>query len=229
MKTIFQTPTPDLNQSIDFYSKAKFKALSNAEPTIVTDGKAILEINPERSARAGMKCIAASWEETADKMGKDFPMFKTDGGYILSDPSGVWVYLIENDNPPDYPVEENSFSLFGNFMGLSLETVSMQRSIDFYGGLGFELAQGDANSGWALLMHENGTGVSIMKPNSCPHLFFNPSFTYFNGGKNDVLIPKIREAGIAITEEITIFNDKGEVDNIIIRDPGGMGFFVFND
>jgi len=72
-------------------------------------------------------------------------------------------------------------------------------------------------------------GVSIMKPNMCPHLFFNPSLTYFNGGKNPEIIEAIRKLDIPITEEITYFNKEGLVDNIIIRDPGGYGFFIFND
>jgi hypothetical protein len=53
--------------------------------------------------------------------------------------------------------------------------------------------------------------------------------TYFNGGNNMAVIGKIRSARIPIAEEITHFNKEGIVDNIIIRDPGGYGFFVFND
>jgi hypothetical protein len=68
-----------------------------------------------------------------------------------------------------------------------------------------------------------------MKPLTCLHLFFNPSLTYFNGGNNLAVIENIRKLGIPITEEITHFNKDGIVDNIIIRDPGGFGFFVFND
>lgn len=43
------------------------------------------------------------------------------------------------------------------------------------------------------------------------------------------MIEAVRKAGIPITEEITHFNSEGIVDNIIIRDPGGYGFYVFND
>ena len=43
------------------------------------------------------------------------------------------------------------------------------------------------------------------------------------------IIEKIRELNFPITEEITHFNDQGIVDNIIIRDPGGFGFFLFSD
>ncbi len=229
MITLYQTPTPDLEQSIDFYKRCGFKILSENNPSIVSDGKGILEINPAREARAGIKFYKENWEMESKELAEHFACCKIDEGYLLSDPSGVWVYLIESDDPPSYPVEENSFSLLGNYMGLSLESVSIAFSCKFYEKLGFKVVQGTVDSGWILIMHENGTGISIMKPNSCPHLFFNPSFTYFNGGKNDVIIPKIREAGVPITEEVTVFNDQGEVDNIILRDPGGFGFFVFND
>jgi hypothetical protein len=76
----------------------------------------------------------------------------------------------------------------------------------------------------------DGFSINLMKPNICPHLFFNPSFTFFNGKEgNPKVIAKVRELGIPIAEEITHFNKEGIVDNIIIRDPGGFGFFLFND
>jgi hypothetical protein len=68
-----------------------------------------------------------------------------------------------------------------------------------------------------------------MKPQTCPHLFFNPSLNFFNGEDNISIISKIRSLDIPITEEITHFNKENKVDNIIIRDPGGYGFFLFND
>jgi hypothetical protein len=43
------------------------------------------------------------------------------------------------------------------------------------------------------------------------------------------VIQKIRDLNIPITEEITAFNTECIVDNVIIRDPEGFGFFVFND
>ena len=71
--------------------------------------------------------------------------------------------------------------------------------------------------------------ITLMKPMTCPHLFFNPSMTYFNGKKNLSIIEKIRQLNIPIAEEITHFNNEGIADNMIIRDPGGYGFFIFND
>ena len=43
------------------------------------------------------------------------------------------------------------------------------------------------------------------------------------------IIEGVRTANIDITEEISHFNPDGIVDNIIIRDPGGLGFFIFSD
>tara|TARA_B110000977_G_scaffold67472_1_gene91583 strand:- start:5205 stop:5372 length:168 start_codon:yes stop_codon:yes gene_type:complete len=53
--------------------------------------------------------------------------------------------------------------------------------------------------------------------------------TYFNGSHNLEIIESIKKQIIEITEEVTEFNSKGEVDKIILRDSGGLGFFVFND
>ena len=45
MYTLLQTPTNDLRQSLDFYQRLQFQVLSEANPTLVTDGKALIEIN----------------------------------------------------------------------------------------------------------------------------------------------------------------------------------------
>ena len=74
-----------------------------------------------------------------------------------------------------------------------------------------------------------GDSISLLQALQCPHLFFNPSLTYFNGSRNPKIIESIKKQNIEITEEVTEFNSKGEVDNIILRDSGGLGFFVFND
>jgi hypothetical protein len=63
-----------------------------------------------------------------------------------------------------------------------------------------------------------------MKPFSCPYLFYNPSLTFFNGKENN---PKVIQKVRDLTEEITAFNTEGIVNNVIIRDPGGFGLFVF--
>ena len=88
---------------------------------------------------------------------------------------------------------------------------------------------GDLEKGWAAFANDDGFKLSLLGPGSCPHMVINPSLTYFNSGKNLDVIAEIRGAGIPIAEEITHFNTEGVVDNVILRDPGGFGFYVFND
>ncbi len=88
---------------------------------------------------------------------------------------------------------------------------------------------GSIAQGWVAFENGTSVGISIMKPMVCPHLFFNPGLTFFNGGKNLPIIQKIKTVGIPIAEEITVFNKEGIVDNVILCDPGGLGFFIFND
>lgn len=229
MNTIVQTPTNNLDDSLTFYQKLGFKVISKENPVLVSDGKAVIEINPDRYARAGLKLYAESWADTAKKLEALTTVLKSDKGYTLSDTSGAWIYLIESGKGPDVELAENSFSVLGSYAGLSLETIGIAVSMEIWQLLDFSKSMGAIEQGWVSLANAEGVTVSLMTPNACAHLFFNPSLTYFNGKNNPAIIAKIRELGIPITEEITHFNKEGIADNIIIRDPGGYGFFIFND
>lgn len=229
MKSIIQTPTNNLQNSIEFYKKLHFKIVSQSDPTLVTDGKAFIEINPDRFARAGLKLFKNSWEKEVEALQKLTNVTQLEKSYIVGSPSGTWVYLIEGNAPTNNEAQDESFGITGNFQGLSLETTDIKRSFDFWQIFGFAKTMGDVDQGWISLAIENEITISLMKPQCCPHLFFNPSLTYFNGKNNMAVIDKIRQANIPITEEITHFNKEGIVDNIIIRDPGGYGFFIFSD
>jgi hypothetical protein len=227
--TIIHTPTNNLQDSLDFYHKLQFKTVRHKKLTLVTDGKALIEINPERIARAGIKIYQSDWSKIIVKLEEETAITKITDGYLLSDPSGAWIYLIEKKADFEFKPEKNAFGVTGNYAGISLETTDIAKSIRIWTILGFKKTMGSLEQGWVTLQNEDGVGISLMKPMSCPHLFFNPSLTYFNGKNNLNIIQNIRDIGIPITEEITHFNDKGVVDNIIIRDPGGFGFFLFSD
>ena len=229
MNTIVQTPTNNIKDSLEFYRRLGFKKLSGEGPTFISDGQVLIEINPDRFARAGIKLFGTNWKETAGKLEKITTVLPIEGGYLLSDPSGTWIYLIEAQDNSGFDLSEISPSVLGNFAGLSLETIPIAQSLQIWQLLGFSKTMGAIEQGWVSLTNKDGMTVSIMKPLSCPHLFFNPSLTYFNGENNMAIIEKVRGLKIPITEEITHFNDQGTVDNIIIRDPGGYGFFLFND
>ncbi|MCB0759635.1 MAG: hypothetical protein KDC01_14325 [Flavobacteriales bacterium] len=227
MTAHIHTPTPDLAKSIDFYERSGFTRVSKAGPTLFSDGELVIQVNAERTARAGMALYGKPWAEVIPALGT--PVHACPGGHVCADPNGVWTYLMDGDPPAIGPSADPN-TILGECKGLSIETTDMARTLQFWTALGFTISMGTAESGWLVLSAEGCPGVSIMKAMMCPHLFFNPSLTYFNGREgNPVVIENVRKAGIPITEEITHFNKEGKVDNIIIRDPGGLGFFLFND
>lgn len=229
MQSLIHTPTNQLKTSLEFYQKLGFKKLVSKAPALVTDGKTVIEINPDRFARAGVKLFKKKWTKEVARLKKLTAVHKTKEGFLLSDASGVWIYLVEGELKIKFKPAKASFSTLGNYAGLSLESLDIARSVAVWKALGFE-TNGSPEQGWVACKNEDELTVNIMNPLMCPHLFFNPSLTYFNGKENNPkVIKKIRALKIPITEEITHFNDKGIVDNVIIRDPGGYGFFVFND
>ena len=228
MNTVIYTPTPNLKESLAFFQKLDFTVIADENATLVADGNLLMEINPDRFVRAGIKLYRNSWSDIAEELQNFTKVHQTETGYFLADPSNVRIYLIEGNSP--FSVElPASKSALGNYMGLSLETTDIEESVVIWEKLGFKKSMGSMEQGWVAHTNDDGVTVSFMGPNTCPHLFFNPSLTYFNGGKNLPVIEKIRKAGITIAEEITFFNKEGIVDNVIIREPGGYGFFIFND
>lgn len=250
MRATIHTPTPDLAASTDFYERLGFERLPPSEagtsvesgsppkPVHLADSQVVIEINPDRFARAGVRLTKPSWDEELAALAAIATVSKLDShNHMVMDPSGVWVYLTQGvgEGPP----LPDHASVLGGFAGLSLETGSIPASAAFWEVLGFQVerkqtgsvpsAEDLAAKDWLSSKNETGLIVTWMRPNRCPHLFFNPSLTYFNSGRNPEVIAAIRAAGVPIAEEITVFNESGEVDNVILRDPGGYGFFVFND
>ncbi|MEQ8302602.1 MAG: hypothetical protein RIB47_04360 [Cyclobacteriaceae bacterium] len=229
MQSLIQTPTNKLEDSLSFYEKLGFMNVGGKNRIVVTDGIALIEINPDRIARAGVKLFKKKWTTEVTKLKKLTSVHKIDGGHLLSDMNGVWIYLVEDGLKLNFKPSAKSFSAFGNCAGLSLESTDVTGSVAIWKTLGFKTS-GPPDKGWVACVNADGLMVNIMNPLMCPHLFFNPSLTYFNGKEgNPKVIKEIRKLKIPIAEEITHFNDKGIVDNIIVRDPGGFGFFIFND
>jgi len=227
MQTILQTPTPDLPQSLHFYQQLNFQLLPTSSK-IVTDGQVNILINPDRFARLGILLYQKDWSTTIEELKKQFTLIEQSNSYLLSAPSGVQVHLINEESVIKAP-KETSSAITGQFAGISLETIDLNQSIHFWQSIGYTIQSGSRDQGWLTLSNGSGVDISLMKAGSCPHLFFNPSLTYFNGAKNLAIIKQLKTLQVPITEEITHFNKEGIVDNIIIRDPGGLGFFLFND
>ncbi len=227
MTTIIQTPTNHLENSIDFYERLDFKKISD-RPVLLSDGKVVVEINNENTARAGVKLYQSDWSEEVEQLQTVTKVIAIENGYLFSDTSGTWFYLLNEVSLPSFDIANVGASTLGNYMGVCLETIDVEKSIQILEILGFKIAMGGLEQGWILLTKAD-CSISLMLPMRCPHLFFNPSLTYFNGKENLAIIDKIRQAGVPIAEEITVFNKENIVDNVVLRDAGGLGFFVFSD
>ncbi|MDB4438862.1 hypothetical protein N9176_01300 [bacterium] len=225
---IVETPTPNLLESIEFYIKLNFQVLQEDENAVVSDGSVVVLINSERTTRAGVKLYVQNKEAIINELQKENKFYGASKN-VFSEPSGMRITLVDQSKKPKYESSKNEPSLLGSFAGVSLETPDMEKSLKVWKALGFEVTMGDVEQGWVALSNTSGDSISLMKPMACPHLFFNPSLTYFNGTQNISIIEGIRKTGITITEEISHFNPEGIVDNIIVRDPGGFGFFIFSD
>ncbi len=222
--TTIQTPTPDLAASIDFYERLGFTRVpSTPDRPHFTDGAVTIAIDPSRTARTAIVLHGADLDPSAlaDVTGT---IIEHEGRHLAADPSGVLLWL----DPEPAPAHHADSSILGPFAGLSIEAVDPVRTVAFWTAAGWH-TDGDPSSGYVSLSRPGCTVLSVMGMHTCPHLFPNPGLTYFNSGRNPEVIAQLRARNIPIAEEITHFSETGEVDNVILRDPGGTGFFVFND
>ena len=228
MSRYLQTVTPDINQTIAFYTALDFQHKQSGSIHFFGDGNLVIGVNQTRTARAGLAITGESTEDLALAL-KDFTkIHSTESGLICADPSGV--ITIINKTEVAIPSFDNKPCALGNSAGLTIESANMDLSFSYYEALGFKTTMGKPSDGWLAMKDASDFGMSLLNIGMCPHLFFNPSVSFFNGKEgNPKIIAGLREKGIAFSEEITHFNEKGEVDNVIVRDPGGLGFFVFND
>ena len=225
---IIQTPTPNIKSSISFYESLNFEIIQHGDDTYASDRNALIKINKDRYARPGLIFYKADWSDEKKSIEKIFPIVETKDGYLTADSTGAWIYLIHGEKPK-LSNNGSEHSILGNYAGVSLESISMAQSQSLWEILGFKVTMGGPDQGWMAMKDDHSNGISIMKPNACPHLFYNPSLTYFNGANNPKIISDIRASGVHIAEEISFFNKDGEVDNVMLQDPGGIGFFIFND
>ncbi|WP_235298260.1 hypothetical protein [Portibacter marinus] len=227
VNSIVVAATPHLKKSLNFYQKLNYTALPSQERYLFQDHQMILEVNDDRKARTGLRFYKDTWEKEVKALMRLTEVKKKSQSYYFNDFSGVRIELKEGLSY--ISTDGSGPSYLGNFAGVSLEGMSISQMLSIYELIGFKTIMGDENSGWISISNEEGFTISLMDFDSCPHQFYNPSLTYFNGKDNLKVIDKIKELDISVTEEITYFNKDHLVDNIIIRDPGGLGFFIFSD
>ena len=78
MGAIVHTPTPDLDASRDFYRRLGFATQSSGPPSLVSDGAIIVEIDPDRFARAGIKLYGEGWTTVARSLAEITSVHKID-------------------------------------------------------------------------------------------------------------------------------------------------------
>lgn len=218
---IFQSPAVDIERSKDFYLKAGFHLVEQDDRLYAVDQSVAFFLNPLRSARPAVLYYAG-----VDEVRPDI-FKKVNEQWVGAGPSNV-PFVFEHRSP--LRLDTSAESIFGNYAGLTLETLYLDKSIRFYRPMGFEPVGTDFSQGYLALTHPSGFSITLLRFGMCPHSFCNPSISYFNGKEgNPGVLQAVRANGLPVFEEVTFFNPNGEVDNIILRDPGGIGFFLFND
>lgn len=220
--------SPYKKESLNFYEKLNFTITEVDNQTFVSDKGIIIRLNKDNGKNPGIIVFKENIRDSIEELSSFVKILPVSDGFEFSDPSGTKITLIEAGKQIDSHINKGR-SLAGNFAGVSIGLSDPAKSIKIWELLDFKIVAGSAEHGWAAMKDKDGSTISILKLEMCPHKFFNPSLTYFNGKNNLQIIEGIRNAGIRIEEEITAFNDIGIVDNIIIREPGGIGFFIFND
>ncbi len=228
MKDYLAVSTPNLNKSIDFYKSLDFEYRQIAADHFVSAKDLVIKIEPKAIFRSGIKLYLSDLADRLESLRASCFLKEDPLCFTLQDPSGSYVYLLkENEQWALEPI--NHASYLGNYSGYSIEVLDMLATINIYQLLGFKKTMGGIEQGWISMENESGFAISIMSAGACPHQFHNPSLSFFNGTKNLEIIKRLRTLNLKISEEISVFNKEGIVDNVIINDPGGLGFFVFSD
>jgi len=226
MNLCLTTPAPFPDRSTNFLRRLGFEPVTDGS-RLMTDGAAVIDVDPEPRARAGVRIWSEALDGAAGETLERLGAVAFEGGQLVAAPSGVQVWVMDGPGPDLALVQRGA--VLGSFAGVSLETPSLSRSVAFWRGLlGLQVAAGGADEGWVTLRKPGMVDLSLMGPLACPHSFANPSFTYFNGERNPEVLGAIRAKGIEVFEEV---GSKGgaPAENAILREPGGVGFFVFND
>ena len=227
MQLFLQTCTPNIQLSKNYFSALDFELKDLEGYTIAYDQQMHIMIDHNRGGRKGLTLIKENWDKEIAKITPHLRVIQKENVYYFISPSGTR-FALRAEAKIDIPVTQSKCML-GNYAGVSIETLDIESSMAVMQALGFEHNSGSMEQGWVGYTDQDQNVISLMAPFACPHLFMNPSGTFFNSGTNPKIIAEVRKKQIPIFEEITVFNSKSEVDNIIMQEPGGLGFFVFND
>jgi len=157
---LLESPLLEKDKSIAFYTKLGFEISREKDIYIAKESRFIILLNPATTSQPTLHVYGA--KETKSFFG----------------PSGTLIHLNKEKCP--YTLGQKQ-SILGNYYGVSLETASLQDSYSLWRKLGFKGTY-SPTPGW-IELNKAGQHLSIQQSNQCPHLFFNPSLTFFNGQK----------------------------------------------
>ena len=203
---LVESPLREKNKSIAFYTKLGFDICHEKELYLAKEQRFTILLNPEKKSQPALRLYNAKETKT------------------MVSPSGTLIHLYQEECLYS---KGNSRAILGNYCGISLETNSLKDSFTYWRKLGFEGSY-SPTPGW-IELNKVGQQLSIQKTNLCPHSFFNPSLTFFNGQKNKGIIDHIKQVELPIEEEVIFSAEDKIAQNMILKDPGGLGFFIFND
>jgi len=184
-RLIVESPAPHLQESLSYYKKIGFQCTAWQNAYLCQAKNLTVFLNPDPYSRLCINLFGAQQEK------------------ITVCPSGTWIKeRIENIKDPNF----DSNSLLGNYAGICIETLDIEASFIFWQAKGFK-GNFDPNASWCSLKNKNGDSLSLLKANSCPHLFTNPSLAFFNGPKNSEIIQKIKAIDLPIKQEV-IFGEE---------------------
>ena len=206
MRLIVESPAPHLKESLPYYKKIGFQCSEWKNAYLCQTKSLTIFLNPDPYSRPCLNLFGAQEKKTTVS------------------PSGTWIK--ERKEKIKYSNIDTK-SLLGNYAGTCIETLDIEAYFIFWQAKGFK-GKLNLNASWCELENENGDRLSLLKANCCPHLFTNPSLAFFNGPENSTIIQKIKALRLPVKQEV-IFGEESSAENLILNDPGRLGFFVFND
>lgn len=206
MRLIVESPATNLNESLAYYNSLGFICSPWKKNGLCQAKNLTIFLNTSAYSRPCINLLEAKENK------------------LEASPNGTWIKESTEVITED---ETSSNSLLGNYAGICIETLDMKASFIFWQAKGFT-GNLEPEASWCSLKNKNGDTISLLKANSCPHLFTNPSLAFFNGHQNSKIIRQLKALNVPITQEV-IFGEETTADNLVINDPGGLGFFVFND
>ena len=208
------------------------KSFASDTLAVFSDLNQDIFLNFDPTSRLGFIVFVPDLGLVESRLSKSHPIMSIENGFRTVDPNGIPILLRSMDTLPEIDRSEvTEKNMCGNYFGIGIESMKFEETINFWNLFGYTSKnEYDGSAGYFIMNKINGSDLTLFQPGTCPHAFYNPSLTYFNGKEgNPIVIANLRKAGVHIAEEITVFNSLGEVDNIIIRDPGGLHAFIFND